>query len=207
MKEPFYLPSDIAEDEVTKVEFPTNAGDNINSQGLHFVPPSEKPNHEAIGSHSHDNDSERYYILKINKDEKGEIKDFEWIPLDAVSASTPDCNTHSVMSANEIQIIFGVKRSQYFNNKNWPEDILPTVDYNTDYDLFRFKLGENAVYTHSDFKQIFIEKDSKIYIAPNSRYSDKEEMEQPGINNYVVSNTVSKIDADYLSSQCDYTSR
>lgn len=182
MKKPFYLPTDIANDNVTKVEFPTKEGDNINSQGLHFVPPSDKPPHEAIGSHTHNKDSERYYKLQITKDAEGKIINFEWIPLTPVSASTPDCNTHSVQSSNDIQIIFGVKRSSDYNKNNWPVDDLPKVNYNEDFDLFRFKLGDNAIYTHSDFHKILSTEDAKIYIAPESRSSVKEEKNSD--NNY-----------------------
>lgn len=201
MKKPFYLNTDIAEDAVTKVEFPTKEGDNINSQGLHFVPPSAKdePPHEAIGSHTHKSDSERYYVLKIIKDDKGKIENYEWEALDPVSASTPDCNTHSVKSSNDIQIIFGVKRPENFNKDYWPADILPTVDYNEEYDLFRFKLDDNVIYTHSDFRQIFIEENSKIYIVPDSRHSSEEEKKEPGINDYNPAIDVSEKRKEYLS--------
>lgn len=184
MKKPIYLSREIALDEVTKVEFPTRNA-NIISQGLHFVPPckEDEPIHQSIISHTHDTDSERYYLLKKNKNDNG-IIDFEWEPLEPVSASTPDSNTHSVQSSNDIQIIFGVKRPDNFNKTNWPKDRLPYVSYNDTYDLIRLQFGYDVIYTHSDFKEILYEEDAKIYIAPPSR--DKKNENKEGNYDYTV---------------------
>ena len=87
----------------------------------------------------------------------------EWEPLPAVSASTPDQNSHSVESSDEMQIIFGVKRSKEYNNTYWPEDILPEVSYDNDYHLFKFTLGDETIYIDDIFENILSENDIALY--------------------------------------------
>lgn len=187
---PKYLPHQnkdvpITKGNVTKYEFqiPVYKMLEITSLGLHFIPGDNK---SCIVSHQHTEDSERYFKLVIHKDIYGNIiQKMKWLPLTPVSASTPDCSTHSIEPSDEIQIIYGIKRLANFNKTNWPKDELPKVSYNSEFDLFRFKLGDEAIYTHSDFKDILL-SNGEIYHAPNRDGQDYAPTNQINPTNNVV---------------------
>lgn len=183
MATPFILSQKISTgNRVTKYEFKSSEG--IISQGLHFIPGDKI---SSILNHSHTKDSEKYYRLKIKKTKNDQITSMKWEPLPAVSASTPDQNSHSVESSDEMQIIFGVERSKECTEENWPQDILPKVSYShKDGGYFRFILGDETIYIDSNFKRITSKENAAQYI-----YSDSDNSEENV--NYERINTESPI--------------
>ena len=160
MSVPYILSQQISTgNSVTK--YPFKPSKDIIEQGLHFIPGDKI---SSILKHTHTENSEKYYILKIKKTKNGQITSMKWEPLPAVSASTPDQNSHSVESSDEMQIVFGVKRSKECNEENWPQDILPKVSYSHEYGgLFRFSLGDETIYIDSIFENIMSKEDAALY--------------------------------------------
>ena len=160
-KNPIMLSHTISTGNVTKCIF-KKTGDII-EQGLHFIPGDKI---SSILQHQHTNNAEKYYKLVIKKTKSGQVTSMHWEPLSAVSPSTPENDTHSVESSDEIQIIFGVKRESTYTEKNWPKDILPKVSYSYKEDIFRFTLGDEKIYVYDHLRKILSKETASVYQSP-----------------------------------------